>query len=81
MLLKPLADLPPLYPNLISQVPDGVEFVDEYGAITPVPAHDGTECFKFDDTLWTKADHFKVRVFVCFCVCGGVCCVESGGSM
>ena len=37
-----------------------MEYKDEYGAITPVPNHDGTACFKWDDTLWAKADHFKV---------------------
>ena len=42
------------------EVPDGVEYVDEYGAISPVPDHDGTACFKWDETLWAKADHFRV---------------------
>lgn len=35
--------------------------VDDYGTIQPVPDHDGTECLKWDDSLWTHADHFKVR--------------------
>lgn len=35
--------------------------VQVYGDIKPVPSHDGTECLKFDDTLWSHADHFKVR--------------------
>jgi 1,4-alpha-glucan branching enzyme len=43
------------------EVPPGYEYRDEYGAITPVPHHDGTECLKWDDTLWSHADHFKVR--------------------
>ena len=34
--------------------------VDEYGLIQPVPQHDGTECLKWDDSLWSHADHFKV---------------------
>ena len=47
------------------EVPDGYEYVDEYGPISPIPGHDGTECFKWDDTLWSKAEHFKVRDAVC----------------
>lgn len=43
------------------EVPDGYEYVDEYGPISPIPGHDGTECFKWDDTLWSKAEHFKYR--------------------
>ena len=27
----------------------------------PPADHDGTACFKWDDTLWSHADHFKVR--------------------
>lgn len=42
------------------EVPAGGAFVEEYGAMTPVPDHDGTECFKWDNTLWQAADHFKV---------------------
>ena len=34
--------------------------VDDYGALQPVPDHDGTECLKWDDSLWSHADHFKV---------------------
>jgi len=26
-----------------------------------IPEHDGTECFKWDDTLWSQADHFRYR--------------------
>jgi 1,4-alpha-glucan branching enzyme len=26
-----------------------------------VPDHDGTACFKWDETLWAKADHFRYR--------------------
>lgn len=35
--------------------------VQVYGDVKPVPSHDGTECMKFDDTLRSHADHFKVR--------------------
>ncbi len=41
-------------------VPDGHEFVEEYGAPSQIPNHDGTECFKWDNTMWSAADHFKV---------------------
>lgn len=34
---------------------------DTPGAISPVPDHDGTPCLKFDDSLWSHADHFKYR--------------------
>lgn len=43
------------------EVPDNVAFHDEIGAISRIPDHDGTACFKWDETLWAKADHFKVR--------------------
>jgi hypothetical protein len=42
------------------EVPAGYAYVDEYGKISPIPAHDGTECFKWDNTLWAKQDHFRV---------------------
>ncbi len=41
-------------------VPDGVAYEEEYGAISPIPDHDGTASFKYDETLWSKAEHFKV---------------------
>ncbi|CAL5225794.1 g8569 [Coccomyxa viridis] len=41
--------------------PLSVGSVDDYGALQPVPAHDGTECLKWDDSLWSHADHFKYR--------------------
>ena len=37
------------------------EFKEQYGAISPIPSHNGTECFKWDDYLWDSADHFKYR--------------------
>jgi 1,4-alpha-glucan branching enzyme len=45
-------------------VPPGYGYHDEYGRITPMPNHDGTECFKWDNTLWSHAEHFKA--------CGGM---------
>ena len=35
--------------------------MEQHGAISPVPSHDGTECLKWDDSLWSHKDHFKVR--------------------
>nr|QKY15163.1 starch branching enzyme (1,4-alpha-glucan branching enzyme II) (SBE2) [Polytomella parva] len=37
------------------------EFVEAYGALSSIPNHDGTECFKWDNTLWSAASHFKYR--------------------
>ena len=34
--------------------------VDTYGPISPIPDHDGTECLKWDSSLWSHGDHFKV---------------------
>lgn len=36
------------------------EFQEVPGQISPVPDHDGTECLKWDPSLWSHADHFKV---------------------
>ncbi len=36
-------------------------YADSYGAISPLPAHDGTECLKWDESLWSHAEHFRVR--------------------
>jgi hypothetical protein len=41
-------------------VPEGHEFIEEYGRVSPIPDHDGTECLKWDPSLWSHADHFKV---------------------
>lgn len=38
----------------------GGEFVEEYGPIRPLPEHDGTDCLKWDNTLWSHGEHFKV---------------------
>mmetsp|Transcript_38602 Transcript_38602/g.114639 ORF Transcript_38602/g.114639 Transcript_38602/m.114639 type:complete len:851 (-) Transcript_38602:12-2564(-) len=42
-------------------VPEGVPYQDEYGAISPIPDHDGTDCFRWDNTLWSQQAHFKYR--------------------
>lgn len=42
-------------------IPDGQAFIEQYGSPTPIPSHDGTESFKWDNTLWGSADHFKYR--------------------
>ena len=36
------------------------ELDEKLGALSPIPTHDGTECLKWDDSLWSHADHFKV---------------------
>uniref|UniRef100_A0A1D2AGY8 1,4-alpha-glucan branching enzyme n=1 Tax=Auxenochlorella protothecoides TaxID=3075 RepID=A0A1D2AGY8_AUXPR len=45
----------------VKHVPDGVAFQEVPGQISPVPDHDGTECLKWDPSLWSHADHFKYR--------------------
>lgn len=35
--------------------------MEQHGAISAVPSHDGTECLKWDESLWSHKDHFKVR--------------------
>lgn len=42
-------------------VPNGFVYEDDYGPVSPIPGHDGTECLKWDETLWSHADHFRVR--------------------
>lgn len=44
-----------------AEVPEGSEFVEQYGLISPIPDHDGTDCLKWDPSLWSHADHFKYR--------------------
>jgi hypothetical protein len=46
------------------EVSEGTEYQDRLGDVTPVPGHDGTECFKWDNMLWSSEAHFKVRVHV-----------------
>lgn len=36
-------------------------FVEKYGAVSPIPDHNGTDCFKWDDTLWGHEQHFRYR--------------------
>ena len=42
--------------------PSKGEYKDQYGKLNPVPEHDGTDCLKTDDTLWSHAEHFKVHI-------------------
>ena len=35
-------------------------YTDAYGAISSLPEHDGTECLKWDESLWSHAEHFRV---------------------
>jgi hypothetical protein len=42
-------------------VPEGHEWREIYGNISGIPDGDGTECFKWDNTLWSKENHFRVR--------------------
>ena len=28
---------------------------------SPIPNHDGTDCFRWDKTLWSQQAHFKYR--------------------
>ena len=42
------------------QCPPSPPFKDDYGAITPLPSHDGTDCLKWDESLRTHTEHFKV---------------------
>jgi 1,4-alpha-glucan branching enzyme len=41
-------------------VPDDHVFIEQYGSPSEIPNHDGTECFKWDNTMWSAAEHFKV---------------------
>ena len=43
-----------------SQGEDVGELKEQTGKIAPLPEHDGTDCLKWDDSLWSHADHFKV---------------------
>lgn len=35
-------------------------FDEKLGYVSNVAEHDGTECLKWDDSLWSHADHFRV---------------------
>eukprot|EP00798_Chlamydomonas_sp_ICE-L_P009847 gene9847-7734_t len=39
----------------------GGELVETVSALTPIPAHDGTECFKWDNYMTSSTEHFKHR--------------------
>lgn len=43
------------------------ELQEQLGELSPIPNHDGTECLKWDDTLWSHAEHFKVQMQPCPC--------------
>ena len=43
------------------QCPPAAPFQDDYGALAPLPQHDGTDCLKWDDSLGSHAGHFRVR--------------------
>ncbi|GIL59739.1 hypothetical protein Vafri_14468 [Volvox africanus] len=43
------------------EVPYDYVYRDRYGSISPVPGHDGTECFTWDPALWNFAEHFRYR--------------------
>ena len=36
------------------------ELDEKLGSLSPIPDHDGTECLKWDDSLWSHAEHFRV---------------------
>ena len=63
--ISPETDLTSILPedfwSPATEVEADHEFVEEYGSPTPIPSHDGTECFKWDNTMWSAAEHFKVR--------------------
>lgn len=44
----------------VAAVPGGLN-EDPLPPMSPIPEHDGTACLQWDDTLWSHADHFRVR--------------------
>ena len=58
--------------------PKTAAYKEQYQPIKPPPEHDGTECLKWDDSLWSHADHIKVSSgsggagAVCLGTAGGV---------
>ena len=42
--------------------PSSGEYKDQYGTLSSIPQHDGTDCLKTDDSLWSHAEHFKVPI-------------------
>ena len=46
----------------VAQRADPLPFPDPKQPVKPLPdSSDGTECLKWDDSLWSHADHFKYR--------------------
>ena len=45
----------------VAPVPGGLN-EDPLPPMKSPPEHDGTSCLKWDDTLWSHADHFKARL-------------------
>lgn len=43
--------------------PSSGEYKDQYGKLSAIPQHDGTDCLKTDDSLWSHAEHFKVSIY------------------
>mmetsp|Transcript_10988 Transcript_10988/g.19036 ORF Transcript_10988/g.19036 Transcript_10988/m.19036 type:complete len:859 (+) Transcript_10988:107-2683(+) len=43
------------------EVPEGTAYVETYGTVSPVPNHDGTQSFKWDNMLWSAEGHFRYR--------------------
>lgn len=61
----------------VAPVPGGLD-EDPLPRMKPPADHDGTVCLKWDETLWSHADHFRVffctLVFVVYaCCCASVC--------
>ncbi|GFR43347.1 hypothetical protein Agub_g4269 [Astrephomene gubernaculifera] len=49
------------YWSPVLEMPANHEYRDRYGSISAVPGHDGTECFRWDPSLWNFAEHFRYR--------------------
>ena len=45
----------------LQELPAGHALQERYGPISGIPEHDGTDCLKWDPSLWSHADHFKYR--------------------
>ncbi|PSC69001.1 starch branching enzyme isoform A [Micractinium conductrix] len=59
-------------------VPEGQAYIEQIGLPSPIPDHDGTECLKWDPTLWSHADHFKYRWHVFKSIRGAIDQNEGG---
>ena len=55
------ASTPEDYWSPFQITPTDKVYMDPPVKVAPPPDHDGTECLKWDDSLWTHAEHFKVR--------------------